>query len=305
MKHRIVSLTGLEELPPEAAYQACLEAARRIEGMSDPIAFAALVLAEAGHSHERRLSGLGGEVARGFYYFGSMTPAPVTMARTARLAEWRMFANESVSREALVPEFSQWAKEFTVEEIFRILSGSGLDWIPATDEFYLAERMQRWAGVVDTAICFDRVVVNPMLDRRFLDIARGLNPADKSGARFLGRLQVELDPELARIPLDGRPAPYVFADPDALNRARITATAGRKALRKVGQRLSRSRRAPAGGDILAGKVVQHWQAFPQALDPIRELDVYQGKWLDDVLAGEVRPAPSSVALLVNLLAATG
>ena len=171
MVHHVVTLDGLEALGAAEAYQRCVTAARRLSCMADPLAFASLSFAEEQMVQGPRISGLGGEVARGFYYFGPAFGLPVTTATTRVLAAWRMFANEAVADDLLEPEFSRWAREFTIREIHTLLAESGQDWLRATDELYFRQRMQRWAGVTDTAVCFDREMVNPMLDRRFLDIA--------------------------------------------------------------------------------------------------------------------------------------
>ena len=72
--------------------------------MADPLAHAALAMAEARAQPGVRISGLGGEVARGFYYFGRPRTTPVTRQRVERLARWRMFTNESVPADALDPD---------------------------------------------------------------------------------------------------------------------------------------------------------------------------------------------------------
>ena len=73
MRHEILSLSGLEDLDPAAAYELCLDAARRLDYTADPLAHAALTYAEARSEPGPRISGLGGEVARGFYYLGPPT----------------------------------------------------------------------------------------------------------------------------------------------------------------------------------------------------------------------------------------
>ena len=253
MVHQVESLGGLEGLTPDEAFRLCVQASQRLECMADPLAFAALSWAESKFDQEPRLSGLGGEVARGFYYFGPMRDASVSRRRVAQLANWRLFANEAVSSEALAPGFAAWSREFTLGEVLGTISGTGLDWFSATDEFDLEQRMQRWAGVTDTAVCFDREVTNPMLDNRFLDIARGLPSRCKRGARFLGQLQVELDEQLANLPLDGRPPPSAYAYGGLANSARLASTSIGKAARKARQRLSRENRPPAGGEVLCAE----------------------------------------------------
>jgi asparagine synthase (glutamine-hydrolysing) len=176
------------------------------------------------------------------------------------------------------------------------------DWLTATDEFYLWQRMQRWAGITETAVCFDREVVNPMLDGRFVEIARSLPPRMKRNSLFLSRLLVALDQELAEIPLDGRPAPVTFANPSFLSSVRGTSATLRKIGRKARQRLYRTHRPPAGGEILAAKVIQHWRQKPDSFDCLEGLGIFRSDWLKKVLTGSVEPEPATVAMLVNLLA---
>ena len=102
--HEVLTLDGLDTLAPEEADRRCVEAARQLDCMADPLAQAALTFAEARAQPGARISGLGGEVARGFYYFGRAGTGPVTRQRVDRLARWRMFANESVSADALDPD---------------------------------------------------------------------------------------------------------------------------------------------------------------------------------------------------------
>jgi asparagine synthase (glutamine-hydrolysing) len=304
MRHELLSLDGLDDMDPAEAYSLCLDAAHRLDFSADPIAHAALTYAEARSEPGPRISGLGGEVSRGFYYLGLPTTAPVSPKRARRLAEWRMFVNESVPVEALDPSFGQWARELATQEVVRILTETGRPWMAATDDLYLDHRMQRWAGVTETAVCLDREVVNPMLDDRFIAIARALAPLDKRNSLFLSRLQLELDAELGSLPLDGRPAPAAYAHRSVRNSTRQTVATLEKARSKVLQRLRRETRPPAGGEILADKVVAHWRENPGALESLHALDVFDSAWLESLLAGDDTPPSSAVALIVNLVAAT-
>jgi asparagine synthase (glutamine-hydrolysing) len=305
MVHTVTTFDGLDELSPGDAYELCISSARRLECMADPLALAALTYAEAKIEQGPRLSGVGGEFARGFYYFGPALPVPVTKIATTLLADWRIFANESVTTEALEPQFARWARDFTINEIYLLLAAADRDWFTATDEFYLRQRMQRWAGVTETAVCFDREVTNPMLDGRFLEIARSLPPRLKRNSLFLSRTLTQLDEELANIPLDGRPAPATFAYITLSNFARQSAATMGKIRRKARQRLIRAHRPPAGSEILVAKVVQHWQQDPDSLDCLTGLGIFRPEWLKKVTKGSIDPEPASVAMLINLLAFLG
>jgi asparagine synthase (glutamine-hydrolysing) len=303
MHHEVIFLDGLDDLDHCQAYERCITAAAQVDFMSDPLAHASLSFAESRAEAGPRLSGLGGEVARGFYYHGLRQNAPVTRRRARRLAAWRMFTNESVEPGGLDPEFASWARDFAMKDVCRILEESGLPWFPATDLLYLGHRMQRWAGVLSSAVSMDRRVVNPMLDDRFLRIARGLSPQDKRNARFLSRLLLALDRDLAAIPLDGRPAPSTYADQSLLNTAQLVGSDMTKIRRKVVQRVRHVNRPPAGGEILAAKVIEHWQTNPELLGPLRKMNIFDVAWLDAVIERRVIPRSSSVAFMINVLAA--
>lgn len=305
MEHEVRPLARLDGLEPAEAWQEVREAARALDGMADPVAFAALAVTERGTSAPVRISGLGGEVARGFYYVGTVRDRPYTRRDSERLAAWRMFANESVEPGMLHSDFGAWARERAVDEVDRALRGGGAEWYRATDELYLRHRMQRWAGATDTAADYERILINPMLDARFLDIAARLAPRDKARSRFLGMLQMALDPELARVPLEGRLAPRAYAEPTLGTTFSHSMGRASGLARKAMQRLNRANRAPAGGDVLAALVVAHWREHPEIVAPLARGTFVREGWIADVLSGVIDPRPSSVALAANLLVAAG
>jgi asparagine synthase (glutamine-hydrolysing) len=114
---------------------------------------------------------------------------------------------------------------------------------------------------------------------------------------------MELDSELGLRPLDGRPAPAVYANPSRWQSVHDALSLGKRVARKGAQKLSRGNRPPAGGTVMASKVVEHWRAQPATLAPLGTLGYIRHDWVDSVLAGRVEPRPSSVALLTNLVVA--
>ncbi len=302
LAHEVHGLGDAAALDPADAWERCRTAARRLDAMSDPVALAALGVAEEQFAQGVRISGLGGEVARGFYYVGRVRDRPFGPADARRLAQWRMFVNEAVEPGALDRDFASWGRDHADRAVYDALAGGGSEWFRATDHLYLRHRMARWAGVTDTAVGFDRVVINPMLDESFLRIAGRLAPRDKAHSLFLARLQLRLDPELGRLPLEGRPAPFAYATRGRIAAsARTAATTATKASRKVLQRVRRANRAPAGGGVLAAKVVEHWRRHPEILDsaPVRKF--VDSDWIEAVIGGEIAPRPSSVAFLSTLV----
>ncbi len=259
-----------------------------------------LTLVERRFEQGCRIAGLGGEVARGFYYLGNSRDTSVSRSRVARLTAWRMFANEAIDPAALTPELRTGAREHAVDRIFGLMAATGKEWLAATDDFYLEQRMQRWAGVTDTAVCLDRTVVNPMLDDRFIAIAQSMSPQSKRNSRFLARLQMALDPGLGRVPLDGRPPPEAYATAGLLNRARAVEALARKANAKTRQRLGRTTRPAAGATTLAAKVVEQWRSDPTLLEAAARHGVLDESWVDRMASGLVDPTPSTVAFVLNV-----
>lgn len=304
IRHEVHGLADVGTLTPAEIWELCVDNAVRLDAMSDPVALTAQRVGERSFEQGVRISGLGGEIARGFYYFGRVTDRAYTRADAERLASWRMSVNEAVEPGLLTSEFSAWARRVVHEEVHKALLGGGPEWFRATDHLYVRHRMQRWAGATDGAVSDQRIVVNPMLDADFLDIAARLKPLDKAGSRFLALLQLELDPELARRALDHRPAPEVYANPPVWQPMLTGLSVGNRILRKAAQRLRRGNRPPAGGSVIARKVTQHLRANPSLLEPISSLSFVRPEWVDDVLTGRVEPRPSSIAFVTNLIAVT-
>ncbi|GIJ59858.1 hypothetical protein [Virgisporangium aurantiacum] len=302
LRHQVYRLDQQQPPTPEEAHTLALVAARALECQASPLALAPLMLAEANLPQGHRLAGLGGEVARGFYYAGQPGGASTSPALVERLARWRLFSNEAVEAGVLAPSFVAEARTSTLATLSGLFPAG--DWLHATDDFYLFHRMHRWAGGHGTVAAVRRFYVNPMFDRRFVELALAVDPADKRDSLLLGRIMTRLDPELARIPLDSGLRPSQLASRSFSTRLAVTAQTGRKAVRKVGQRLTRGRRAQLGAAEFGNLVLAHWRAEPKAAQPLYDVDLIRPDWLDGLLQGTHDAQPTTLAFLLNVLAAT-
>src|SRR5262249_38127565 len=125
-----------EHIPTAAqAHDLSLSAARALECQASPMALAPLLVVESHLPRGHRLSGLGGEVARGFYYAGQPAGAQTSPRLVERLARWRVFSNESVEPAALDEAFYTQARDRTLATMANLFSPG--DWLRATDSFYL------------------------------------------------------------------------------------------------------------------------------------------------------------------------
>lgn len=301
MRHQIHRLDEQRWPEPGEAHTLALAAARALECLASPLALAPLLLAESHLEQGHRLSGLGGEVARGFYYAGQPTHATTGPQLVERLARWRLFSNEAVAPDALEPRALAAAREDTLATLQGLFAPG--DWLRATDEFYLLHRMHRWAGVHGTVAAVRRHLVNPMFDRRFIELALAVAPADKRDSLLLGRLMSRLDGELAAIPLDSGLVPAVLGTRSVRSRLATRTVEARKVARKVGQRLTRSRRPQLGATEYAALVLSHWRAEPKACAALHDVPVLRAGWLDGLLSGAHGADATTMAFLINLLAA--
>jgi asparagine synthase (glutamine-hydrolysing) len=299
LQHNVHALDDVVPTPAEA-HELALQAARELECQASPMALAPLLLLESRLDQGHRLSGLGGEVARGFYYAGQPADGVTAPRLVERLARWRIFANEAVETAALDPSFAAAADASTLSNLEALFPDG--DWLRATDSFYLYHRMHRWSGAHGTVAAVRRLAVNPMFDRRFIELALAVPPADKRDSLLLGRLMSRLDPELAAIPLDSGLIPARLGTRSIATRVAVASVTARKAAGKVRQKLTHGRRPQLGAPEAAALVVAHWRADPTSCAPLYDQPSLNSQWLDGMLSGAHDPAPTTVAFLTNLLA---
>jgi len=300
MDHRIIDNGGLEDLSPQRAHAMVRAAARGLNCSGDPLSQAANAWAESRSGAPLRLAGVGGEASRGFYYTGRPRSVPVTRRRVERLAALRLFTHASVPTVCLDPGFAEDARETTLRDLQDLLTSSGHDWPTATDGFCLRQFERRWAGLLATSTCFERRTVDPLLDDRLLALAGRLQPQDKHGGRFFSRLVEALDEDLARIPMDGRPAPRVYARPTVRNRARVACATGTTILGRVRRRVLGHGTPPMGTPVLAALLAEHYRERPETLERVGELQIFRPDWLEELARGTTGLPPAAAAMLVNL-----
>lgn len=275
MKHRVIDLSGLGSLSPQRAYDLTLAAARDLECSADPLSFAAVAWAESLLDHRPRLTGLGSSTGEGTRLAGPSVRLRTRSPLGRTLTHARLKPGRHVDPGALSPAFAALALSQTRTALHHAIAAGGDSWLPAADEFDLWQRLHRWAGVQASATCFDRQVVNPMLDHAFVEIARGLRPRDKRDGNFLRRVLLELDPELA-----------------------VTGRSHRSS-----RSTSPSTRPDTGAEILAAKVTGYWRSRPEELDFARGTGFLDHRWLDELIRGERTADSATVGFLLNLVAA--
>ncbi|MFD0748033.1 asparagine synthase-related protein [Phytohabitans flavus] len=196
-EHQVIDLTKLGDLTPEAAHELVDASAVRHDTVGNPVALGVLDWVESQVPPGVRITGQGGEMARGSYHMGQQQHDAPNTELVDRLARWWFVTNDATTADALVPDFAASARDDATAAIRRAFEGYHTDWLTAIDEFFLQERVHRWVGINFTGACLDRMIVGPYLDPRFLALARSVAPTSRSGSGYSARVLERLDPWLA------------------------------------------------------------------------------------------------------------
>ena len=272
--------------------------------MADPVALAAQRIAERAFDQGVRISGLGGEVARGFYYVGQCPGSPLHPqgCRAARLvADVRQRGGRAGAAHARVRGMG--ARRRQRGRCTRRCGAAATSGSARRMRSTSRHRMQRWAGATD--IGGGRSAPRDQPDARpgFLEHRRAADAAGQGAVRGSSRaLQMELDPELGPTSAGRPPRPRPRTRTRRGGEPALDAmTTGKRLARKAMQRVRRGNRPPAGGTVLAAKVVEHWRDEPGLLEPLATLDFLSESGSAACSTGRVEPRPSSVAFLTNLV----
>lgn len=302
MRHVEADISQVSTFEPEFAYQLAHAAAMRQDGLGAPLSAAVFEFAERPVESQPRLSGHGGELARvSLYQLQPNRPKP-----TPRLAQrfFDMFfaKNQGVPDATLDPEFAKESREIGYRRLRETFTAyEGVDWLTATDLFFLRERLHRWAGATITPGCDRRVTLNPLLDWDVLAIMMSLpHPRRWSSQQAVDALW-QLDPELAKMPLASGMRPVALRRPGAVTRLigemsvpKFAGFAARKVLRRG------ARRDPVGAPVMASLVAAHWRANPSLLAPAAASNLLSEQWLSRLLDGAVEPDVPSIDFILNL-----
>jgi asparagine synthase (glutamine-hydrolysing) len=258
MDHLVVPSSFPDTADPFEMLTCVRDAARRRDHLGDALAGALLDRVEGLAPQGPRLTGVNGEYVRGFYYPGTLPLAPVTRGQTALLVRWRMLANHRVDGALFSTGWIQDATERLIDELYQALRRTGLPLRPATDEFYLHDRVVGWAGASYSHAATGRDVLAPFLHPDFLAWVRSTPVHDRAGSAALSRCLVRLDPELAALEVAGGPPPVRQTAGVPTRLFRGGRRAGGKVLHKVAQRLTGRGRPPVGVDTVLGPLLRAW-----------------------------------------------
>ncbi|BCB81995.1 hypothetical protein Pflav_084050 [Phytohabitans flavus] len=274
----------------------------RHDTVGNPVALGVLDWVESQVPPGVRITGQGGEMARGSYHMGQQQHDAPNTELVDRLARWWFVTNDATTADALVPDFAASARDDATAAIRRAFEGYHTDWLTAIDEFFLQERVHRWVGINFTGACLDRMIVGPYLDPRFLALARSVAPTSRSGSGYSARVLERLDPWLANARL------ATGVRPKHLPRRYVPKQLAEYSIRKYAQRgmekvyqFARGKAATAvGTPVLADLVIRHWREQPKLVEPVLRSGFVREDWLAGLLSGEYGTDAATVGFLANL-----
>ncbi|MCW2912018.1 MAG: hypothetical protein JWN52_86 [Actinomycetia bacterium] len=304
MRRDVIDLAALGRLEPAEVHRLVQRAGLKHEQVLSPIHFGMLEWVEEQTSDVPRISGFGGELARGMYYPLQRQHPRVTPRLVERLARWRIFSLDPVDSACLDADFARESEAAALDRLQTIFAGYGTDWLSATDAYYYRQRYHRAVGAVVTSSCLEHTVLSPLLHPRFVAIAEALPPEAKRGSAFNARVLAALDPELAAIPMDTGVRPDALMAPRPVALARTGRDYAVKASHKIRQRVFKRGDSGAVTSALTGSLVAHWRAYPGLLEPVAATGLLSQEWLERLLSGEITPAPVTAGFVALLEAAT-
>ena len=299
--HQIVDISAMRDMDPSELLASAHEASRRVDFTGDPIDLAVHNWVEARVEQVPRLTGANGEFGRGFFYPGQREHGSATDDLVAGLVRWRLFTNNAVDPAILKPEFAAAARDHATKQVRSIFGGLSGSWLRTTDEYYLAQRMQRWAGIEYTASGRTRTILAPYFDPRYLAWARRATPEQKRGDRLFTAVLAGLDRELGDVPIDiGRLTPAQLAWPRPQDRAKKAWLFMSKAAHKVRQQIGRADKATEISHVVAGHITRAWAAPPDALAALEAVEFLDHDAVRAVASDRRAVNPPTVSFLVNL-----
>ena len=298
MTHRLASTDAWYSVDAQGFSTLLADICVGYDHAANPIDKLAIVSAGGDDDGRARFGGQNGEILRGFFYPAQQLSAMPHAGLARRLVEWRLFANDRVNeRLFVIPDYTKRREQIATRLIDRLLS-YGAPWYRALDGFYLDERMQRWVGAGCNNRFITRTSLYPFFDPSVIDAAMQLEGDEKRDSFAAYRLLMELDPELAALPLDNGIVPAdVVIGRGGVSKLRRTVS---KVADKLHQRLLGGSRATLG----SGEAVARWHALglhrDLPVDALKATGFLAPDALDAIVAGTMKLDRASLGFLLMM-----
>jgi asparagine synthase (glutamine-hydrolysing) len=295
----ILDVGGMAMLDGTTLEHLLSRAVAAYDHMANPVDKIALITAGAGRMVDARFGGQNGEILRGFYYPTQPLNAAPSETLARRLIAVRLEANDRADDAVLAPELRKGLRAAAEDRMTAQLLSYGGNWGQTLDRYYLAQRMQNWVGVSAGNRFVGHAPLYPFFDPDFVAAAMAAPTSEKLNSRGAYRLLAEIDPKLARRPLDNgiTPATAGTASPLAGRLADLRMDLDRVA-KRVRRRLDGVGRATLGSQAVA----QQWHSLALhktlPMDRLARSGLFDPAALDRIAAGSWLPDRPTLGFLL-------
>lgn len=251
-------------------------------------------------NQKSRITGLNGEIARGFYYTGQTDQTGDVTKNIDQIINWRIMINKKVDPRIFKTTVHQKGFRNSVQRIHRLFDQYPGTFMQKSDWFYLFQRMNRWNGSGLSSICQHRPVIAPFFDKRFVTWAFKVPCEYKHQGRIIAEIMKRFNSDLASLALASGPCPSDIAQPTFLSDLKKKVNFLRKVARKLAQKAGRAEREEYGVPLLTRCLSEKWARSETLLDWLNSYSALQKDFIVKALKNKEIKNPATLSFLLSL-----
>jgi len=245
-----------------------------------------------------RISGVNGEIARGFYYTGQTDHTGDIKKNIDQLINWRIMINDKVEPRIFKSTVHQKGYQNSVKLIHQLYAQYPGSFLQKSDWFYLLQRMNRWAGLGFSSASQHRPAIAPFFDKRLVTWAFKVPCEYKRRGRIFAEIMKRFNSDLASLALASGPCPADIVRPTVMSGLKTKMRFLRKVVSKLAQKAGRTERDEYGVSLLFRCLSEKWSHSEALLD---WLDSYPALEKDFILKALKNKGIKNTATLSFLL----
>ena len=247
-----------------------------------------------------RITGLNGEIARGFYYAGQTDHTGHIEKNIDQIIKWRIMINEKVDPRIFKTSVYQKGFQNSVKRIHRLFEEYPGTFMQKSDWFYLYQRMNRWSGSGLSAVCQHRHVIAPFFDRRFVTWAFKVPCEYKRQGRIIAEIMKRFNPDLASLNLAGGSCPSEIVQPTFLSGLKGKVNFMRKVAAKLTQKAGLADKEEYGVPLISRRLGEKWARSDTVLDWLNPYSALQKDFIAKALKDKKITSPATIGFLLAL-----
>jgi asparagine synthase (glutamine-hydrolysing) len=300
VSHQFVNLEEMNSSDIEAIIASAQSNLLEKDLMVNILSSVVLNWVESHLNQKSRLSGVNGEIARGFYYTGQTDQTGDVTKNIDRIINWRIMINEKVDPRIFKTTVHQKGYQNGVQRIHRLFDRYPGSLLQKSDWFYLFQRMNRWAGSGLSSACQHRPVIAPFFDKRFVTWAFKVPCEYKRQGRIFAEIMKRFNSDLASLSLAGGPCPSDIVRPTVLSDLKKKVHFLGKVASKLAQKAGWDNKNAIGVPLLFRCLSEKWTRSETSLDWLDCYPALQKDFIVKTLKNKGIKSPSTLSFLLSL-----